>query len=293
MYENFAFKKRDGAVVGYHYLNENASHVMCLIHGVGEHAGRYRRMAERLSQMGIAVVSMDLRGHGISKGVRGDTAPRKEILKDIDALIQYAQEFYPGLPLTLYGHSMGGNLCLDYRSRGNGNGIPDKYIVSAPWIRLVRAVPAPLYALVKGASRITPRLTVAQDFPEEDLGNLEFVRPYRDDPLVGNRISLRCAAECFDIGRAVEVGSLENNHGADGKPFLLMHGDEDRICAVEGSRRLAERMADDPAFTYIEWKGYCHEIHNGGRTETGDKVIETIGRFILDGKGLVKDDERG
>lgn len=90
MYENFAFKKRDGAVAGYHYPCREASHVMCLIHGIGEHAGRYRRMAEKLSSMGIATVSMDLRGHGISKGVRGDTAPREEVLADIDALLEYA-----------------------------------------------------------------------------------------------------------------------------------------------------------------------------------------------------------
>ncbi len=284
MYENFAFKKRDGAVAGYHYPCREASHVMCLIHGIGEHAGRYRRMAEKLSSMGIATVSMDLRGHGISKGVRGDTAPREEVLADIDALLEYAGEFYPGLPRTLYGHSMGGNLCLDYRARGRGNGIPEKYIVSAPWIKLVRDVPAALYVLVKGASKIAPKLTLSQDFPEEDLGNLEYVRPYKEDPLVCNKISLRCAAECFDIGRAIYDGRIEENHGADGKPFLLMHGDEDKICDVEGSRKLAKRLSGDPQFTYIEWKGYCHEIHNGGPACSGDEVIETIGKFILYGK---------
>ena len=98
MYENFSFEKRDRAVAGYHYPCENARYVMCLIHGIGEHAGRYKRMAGRLSEHGIAIVSMDLRGHGISRGVRGDTAPRKEVLADVDALIEYAQGFYPGLP---------------------------------------------------------------------------------------------------------------------------------------------------------------------------------------------------
>ena len=59
-----------------------------------------------------------LRGHGRSQGVRGACAPRKEVLKDIDALIEYAQAFYPGVPIVMYGHSMGGNITLDYRARG-------------------------------------------------------------------------------------------------------------------------------------------------------------------------------
>lgn len=284
MYDNFNFEKRDHAVAGYHFPCENARYVMCLIHGIGEHAGRYQRMAEKLAAHGIAIVSMDLRGHGISLGVRGDTAPRKEVLADVDALIEEAQKLYPGLPLILYGHSMGGNICLDYRARGGHNDVPVKYIVSAPWIKLVMDVPKPLYGVVKAASKIFPRATISQKFPEKDLGNLEYVRPYEADPLVHSKISLRCAAESFDIGRSFFDGSNEDNHRADGKPFLLMHGDQDKICHIEGSRQFAKRYQDAPWFTYMEWPGYCHEIHNGGEQATGDAVIETIAAFITEGE---------
>ncbi len=282
MYENFSFEKRDRAVAGYHYPCENARYVMCLIHGIGEHAGRYRRMADMLAEHDIAVVSMDLRGHGISKGVRGDTAPREEVLADVDALIEYAKDLYPGLPLTLYGHSMGGNICLDYRARGGLNDVPDKYIVSAPWVKLVRDVSKPLYHVVKAAAKVFPKVTISQKFPEKDLGNLDYVRPYSEDPLVHCHISLRCAAQCFDIGGSLFDGTNEDNHRADGKPFLLMHGDQDKICSVEGSRRVAERYRDAPWFTYIEWPGYYHEIHNGGAQATGEAVIEAIAAFITE-----------
>lgn len=282
MYENFSFEKRGRAVAGYHFPCEDAKYVMCLIHGVGEHAGRYQRMASMLAARGIAVVSMDLRGHGISLGVRGDTAPRREVLGDVDALIEYGQEFYPGLPLTLYGHSMGGNICLDYRARGGRNDVPDKYIVSAPWVKLVRDISKPLYHGVKAASKVLPKLTISQKFPEKDLGNLEYVRPYETDPLVHSKISLRCAAQCFDIGNSIFEGTNEDDHRADGKPFLLMHGDQDKICSVEGSRRVAQRYKDQPWFTYIEWPGYYHEIHNGGAQATGEAVIEAIAAFITE-----------
>ena len=112
MYKLFDFQKRDCIVQGYHFPCENPNHVVCLIHGIGEHAGRFSRVAEHFNEAGIAVVSMDLRGHGRSQGVRGACAPRKEVLKDIDALIEYAQEFYPGVPIVMYGHSMGGNITL-------------------------------------------------------------------------------------------------------------------------------------------------------------------------------------
>ena len=100
MYDNFSFETRDRVVTGYHFPCETPVKVMCIIHGIGEHMGRYQRMAEKLNAAGIAVVGMDLRGHGISSGVRGDTAPREEILADIDAMLDYAAEFYPELPIT-------------------------------------------------------------------------------------------------------------------------------------------------------------------------------------------------
>lgn len=281
MYENFMLSERKKGIAGYRFSCENPSYVMCVIHGVGEHAGRYGRMAEALSQRGIALVSMDLRGHGISTGVRGDTAPRREVLSDVDDLIAKAQEFYPGLPLTLYGHSMGGNIGLDYMARGNHNDVPVRYIISAPWIKLVMSVPKPVLPLARGAAKILPKVTINQNIDEGALGNPDYVKPYKKDPLVHSRISLRCAVDGFDIGNAIYDGKNENNGKAEDKPFLLMHGDADRICDVEGSRVLAQRLSKRKNFTYIEWPGYCHEIHNGGPDCTGDKVIRTIGDFII------------
>ena len=282
MYENFAFPERDKAVTGYHFSCENPSHVLCLIHGIGEHAGRYKRMARILAEKGIAIVSMDLRGHGISSGVRGDTAPRREVLADVDALIMRAKTLYPGLPITLYGHSMGGNIGLDYMMRGSKNYIPAKYIISAPWIKLVMSVPGPLLPLIRTAAKIAPKATISQNIDEKDLGNPDYVKPFKKDPLVHSRISLRCAVDGFDIGTAIYKGSHPDNGGAADKPFLLMHGDADKICDVEGSRRLAERLSQRENFTYVEWTGYCHEIHNGGKEDTGEAVIEKIGQFIVE-----------
>ena len=124
MYQLFNLEGRNIKIAGYHYACENPNHVVVLIHGIGEHAGRFARVADHFNKEGIAVVSMDLRGHGRTEGKRGHCAPRAEVLKDIDALIEYTQKLYPGVPLVMYGHSMGGNITLDYRARGGHNDIP-------------------------------------------------------------------------------------------------------------------------------------------------------------------------
>lgn len=284
MFTNFDLPGRKVRIAGYSWECENPEHVMCLIHGIGEHAGRYDRMAADLTAHGIAVLGMDLRGHGRSEGKRGDTAPREEVLGDIDALLDYAREKYPELPVTLYGHSMGGNIVIDYRARGNKNDVPEKYIISAPWIKLVRSVPKPLYVLVKGLAKIMPTFAMSSGCPKEYLGNLKNsdVDGYDRDELVHGKITLRCAVDGYDIGNAVFDGTYGGNGRAEKTPTLLMHGDADKICSVEGSRAMADHNRDNDAFTYIEWKGYYHEIHNGGPEATGEKVIEAIRDYIVD-----------
>lgn len=278
MYQLFDFER--SGIKGYHYPCESPNHVVCLIHGIGEHAGRFARMADYFKNAGIATVSMDLRGHGRSQGTRGHCAPREDVLEDIDALIQYGQRLYPHVPIVMYGHSMGGNITLDYRARGNYNDIPAGYIISAPWIRLVRPVTGPMFQAVKLMAKIVPEMTIHSACEEADLGNLQYVRPYKEDGLVHSKISMLCAFQGFTIGQALEDGTHKNNGKAKKIPCLLMHGSKDKICDVEGSRKFAAHENPD-YFTYVEWPGYYHEIHNGGPDgQTGEDVIKKAISFI-------------
>ena len=278
MYEKFVLRNLEkGIIRGYSWPLENPDKVICIVHGIGEYGGRYDRVAEAFREKNMAVCALDLRGHGESLGKRGDCAPRKNVLDDVSELVKYAQSRYPGIPLVLYGHSMGGNIMLDYRARGEFNGIPAGYIISAPWVRLVRPVPPLLYKAVKLVSGIAPSLTIGSDINEKNLGNPEKVKPFKDNPMVHNRISALCAVEGFDIGLGFENGTAEDNMRAAEIPTLLMHGSEDRICDVNGSRCIAERLRErGDSIEYIEWEGLFHEIHNGSETSTGDEVIEKM-----------------
>lgn len=279
MYENFCLKtvgKKTRKIAGYRWDLRDPEYVVCIVHGIGEYAGRYERVADRMRDAGIAVLSMDLRGHGISFGKRGHCAPRAEVLKDVDDLLLYAKQAYPEKPLILYGHSMGGNITLDYRKRGAQNHLPAGYIISAPWVQLVRPVTGPLYAAVKTLAKLAPSLTINSGVSSKELGNPHIVAGYEKDPLVHMKISALCAVDGFDTGTAMAEGKLEDNGGAKGTPVLLMHGTEDRICSVNGSRKIAAVENCE----YIEWPGLYHEIHNGGQESTGDEVIEKAIQWI-------------
>ncbi|MCI8631276.1 MAG: alpha/beta hydrolase [Firmicutes bacterium] len=276
MFENFRVPS-NVSIAGYRWDCENPQKVLCIIHGIGEYQGRYDRVAKAFNAEGIAVLGMDHRGHGLSEGTRGHAAPRREVLSDIDALITYTESNFPGLPIIMYGHSMGGNIMLDYRIRGNKSRIPSAYIISAPWIKLYKPFPKAVVSFAHIMAKVKPELQISSRIDEKILGNPLNVRGYYKDPFVHSYITAACAADGFDVGKALYENKLEGNFGGRGKPLLLMHGDADMICDVSGSRAVA---AYEPNCRYIEWQGYYHEIHNGGPLASGDEVIKTAVEFV-------------
>lgn len=271
--ENFVLKEENKkSIIGYAWDIENPTKVVCIIHGIGEYAKRYNRMAKKFNEAGYAVFSMDLRGHGQSFGKRGHCAPRESVLEDINDLIDYARVQHPNVPFVLYGHSMGGNITLDYRNRGKYNGDITGYVVSAPWVKLVRKVPKYQYVFMTGLSHIMPQFKISSAIDESALGNKANVAGYSKDKYVHNYISAACAVAGFNIGNAL----YDDTHIIKGdgrkRPMLLMHGNKDVICSVEGSRQISKNQAD--TCEYVEWPGLYHEIHNGGEHSRGTEVIE-------------------
>ena len=282
MYENFTLKEmKKGIIQGYSWPLENPDKVVCIIHGIGEYGGRYDRMAGKFAEANIATLSMDLRGHGDSIGSKGDCAPRDLVLDDICDLILHARTKYPNTPIILYGHSMGGNILLDFRNRGAFNNIPEKYIITGPWIRLIKPIEGALAVLLKVMSKLAPSATIGSAVDEEILGNPNSVKPYKTNPMVHNRISFGCAADGKNIGEAIEKGTLEDNGNAHNIPTLIMHGTADKICDITGTEITARRMIDEGQnVRFKPWEGLFHEIHNGNLESNGDEVIQYAIDFI-------------
>lgn len=279
MYKEFKLGVQDASIMGHHWGKENPSHVLVLIHGIGEHAGRFHRVATMCNAENIAVVAMDLRGHGCSSGARGHTAPRTSILEDVETLMQWTMDQYPHKKIIVYGHSMGGNIVLDYRNRGKFSAIPVAYVASSPWIVLKRKVPKILVATMEVLSKVKPKIQLSAGIKPKQLGNKLVISKHLHPALLHNKITAQTARECYKIGLALKEGTGEKAEvNGCHLPLLLMHGSSDKICSVEGSRQIAK--LEKEKCHYVEWKNYFHEIHNGTKDEDGSEPIKTLIQWI-------------
>ncbi|QOX62538.1 lysophospholipase [Anoxybacterium hadale] len=279
MYSTFLLHNGKIQLMGYAWNVDQPKAIACLIHGIGEHAGRYDRIGEALQESEIGLIAVDLRGHGLSAGKRGHTAPRAEILRDIDLLIEYTRKIHPDVPIVLYGHSMGGNLALDYRNRGKYRSLLEGYVITSPWLILMRKIPFYLYQFSKLMAVFKPDFTMNSKIKSEELGNSGIIAKQENKHLIHGKITVRTALDGFDTADRLLRERVGGDDGAALKPFLLMQGDADQICDPEGSRRLARLEAE--RCTYIEWPDLYHEIHSGGAESDGAEVIETIAQWII------------
>lgn len=252
----FQWKTSDGVqLYGQGWQPEGeAKAVVSLVHGLGEHSGRYPHMAECLASAGYALVTFDLRGHGKSNGRRGHTPSIELLFDDIDHLLDEAARRYPGLPRFLYGHSLGGNLVLNYTLRR----LPRLagVIATGPWLRLAGTSPAAKLVLGSVMDRVWPSMAFANGLDPQDISrDPAVVSAYIRDPLVHDRLSAR-----LGIG-AYRSGAWALEHAREFPlPLLLMHGDSDHITSPEASREFAEQAGS--RCTFKAWEGCYHEIHN-------------------------------
>jgi alpha-beta hydrolase superfamily lysophospholipase len=231
-----------------------ATAVVCVIHGLGEHSGRYEHVADAFIRSGFAVFSFDLRGHGLSEGKRGHSPSYARLMSDIFQCLEIAKEQHPDLPQFLYGQSLGGNLAIHYvlRRQSEVAGV----IASSPLFRPAFTPPAWKAILLRALAGLCPSLTVSNEIDTNALSqDADVVQTYKDDPLVHDRISLRLAKDMLT------AGELNHLHAANIPcPMLLMHGESDRITSVQASREFAALTND--LCTFRLWPGLFHELHN-------------------------------
>lgn len=272
MYSEFKLTQADGTVFFCRKWIPEAETkaLLVLVHGKGENTGRYLSFCDFLMDNSVAVYAFDLRGHGLTDGKVGHTGPREAVLDDIDMLIDTALSENPGKPVFLYGHSMGGHLVLDYR-RLRGERIK-AYVISSPWLWLKKPLPAPAVKLVCGLAKVLPLLTVPTGINVEAISSIEAEQKrYADDKSMNSVIT---AATFRDITLATE--EIFKDAPQNRKPFLLVHGDDDLLVNVEGSRLLAKTSPQD-IIEYVEYAGNRHEILNDvSADELKTKVVEYI-----------------
>ena len=226
-----------------------------LVHGVHEHGGRYRHVAERLAAAGYATHAVDHPGHGRSPGRRGNIGSMAAAVEGVAELVRSTGEQHPGVPLFVYGHSLGGLIALQYLT-----GTPDARVAGA--VVSAAALDTSAATVVQRTlalllSRVLPDLGVLQLDAEAVSRDPEVVRDYRADPLNHNgRMVARTGAELMTAALAMprRLPSLT-------MPLLVLHGTADRLVPPAASE-VVRAHAGSPDLTVRTYEGLFHEPHN-------------------------------
>lgn len=252
----FSGKSFDGLdLFGRYWIpDDELKGVIAIVHGLGDHSGRYSSWARRFNEQHYGVISIDLRGHGKSEGKRGHASRYKNLLKDVEVLVQKAIYFFPNIPVFLYGHSLGGNLAINYILSGNEK--PYGLIVTSPWLKLAMPI-TPLELMLASAVRyLYPSLLVNNKVNPANLSHdLEECRMYREDDLVHDRISVRLFFDIQRHGLLAQKSIYKINI-----PLLVMHGDKDRVTSHEASQEFVQNTSKKTTFRIF--RGMYHELHH-------------------------------
>lgn len=228
--------------------------VVLIVHGMGEHSGRYRHVGQSFTEQGYAALAFDQIGHGRTEGKRGHTRSYERLLDGIERLLEAADRTYPGKPKFIFGHSMGGNLTLNYLLR-NKPGVAGA-IVTGPWLKLAFEPPRFQVIAAKLMERIYPQYTNNRPLnPEHLTSDPEMQQLHRQDRLIHGYVS----AKFFLVIQRAGLWAIEHA-AALNIPLLLMHGGADQVTSAVASRQFAKRAG--ACCTYKEWPDFCHELHN-------------------------------
>lgn len=252
-----------------------------LVHGLGEHVGRYEHVAEHLNAQGWDVRGFDQRGHGRSEGRRGDIARPHSLLQDLGAFLAEVRQADAARPLVLIGHSLGGLVAARFVAEGLMANpaawhVPvDALVLSSPAID--PGLSAVQKALLSVGPSLMPHLCVNNGLrPEWICNDPAVVQAYQRDPLVHDRISGLLGRFIADAGPAVLTVAPRWQ-----VPTLLMWSAEDRCVSPRGSQRLAQALPGVLCEAQ-PFPGLAHEIFN---ERERDQVLARLSAWLGRGFG--------
>lgn len=228
--------------------------VIVMIHGLGEHLGRYDHWARKFCDSGSAFYALDTHGHGKTTGGRGHTESFSLIYDDIAELVARARRENPSAKIFLYGHSMGG--CLALGATLNRELRIDALILTGPAIKPGFEPPAWKISLAKFLDRFLPALALGNELDIEGISSdPDVIKAYKNDPLVHDRISVRWFNEWL---RAVDQILATTRYFK--LPILIIHGANDKLTSPVAASLLAQSIGSHAKFHL--WPGAKHEVHN-------------------------------
>ena len=237
------------------HLPEGPSAGLIIVHGIAEHAGRYRHVPPALARHGIACFAYDQRGHGLYPGRRTDIEDFRHFASDLEQIGEALHRRFPGLPLFVWGHSMGSVI------------VTLAAIGGLRWARGIISTGHALHALPKLEGMTGASLKLARTLLPGFRVNLRIdgsrltqvidtQRAHMADPLVPRSASLRLlfgfAAACAEC--AASLPKIR-------QPWLAVHGEADSVCPPSGSAMLIAQLGSADK-TLVTYPGLLHEVHN-------------------------------
>ncbi len=256
--------------------------VVLIVHGLGEHAGRYDHVARQLNEWGFAVRGYDHYGHGDSAGVRGTLPHDNRLMEDLADVVDSTRgRMDPDVPLLLLGHSMGGLVAAHYvalmaQTPGMGGAQPKFKLPVNGLILSSPALDAGLSWMQKfllaTLPRVAPNLTVSNGLNSQYLSHdTAVIQAYRSDPLVHDRISGRLARFIANTGPLVVSKATQWQ-----LPTLLMYAGQDKLVNAQGSRAFAQ-AAPGNVVTSRCFPELYHEMFNEVRRA---QVFDELCRWL-------------
>ena len=227
---------------------------LVIAHGLGEHSGRYDRLARAMAPYGIGCCAVDLRGMGESQGRRGHLERWQQWVDDYATLYESVLDEADGVEVVPLGHSFGGVVVTTAVLRGVIK--PERFVLSNPAFRAAAKVPAWKLRMARLASRLTPSLTFSNEVdPTLISRDPVVVDEYRRDPLVHDRLSARLGTEWL----AASQEALDRA-GDIAVPFLLIVASDDRLIDPQGAAEFSARATVDHSMKL--YQGRYHEPFN-------------------------------
>lgn len=230
-----------------------------LVHGLGEHSGRYARLAADLRERGMATLALDLRGHGRSAGPRGHVARFAHLVDDVEALrVDAARRQPAGSPVFLLGHSLGGLVAARYLQTHPEAPLRGA-ILSAPALGVLVEPPAWKRALAGFCSRWLPALPFSNQIdPTWLTHDTEVAAALEVDPLAHPRITPRLYTEML----AAMYAAASDAERIRVSSLLLLLPGQDRIVDAAVARRWARGLPDSVEVEVREYPEHFHEVLN-------------------------------
>lgn len=247
----------------------NAKGTVLVVHGIGEHGGRYKNVEDALVPAGWNVFTYDHRGHGRSTGRRTHVDRFDVYADDLQRVFDEVQSLAGKGKIFVWGHSMGGLITTIWA----GLRRPAVWgaILVAPPYRIAVAVPKAKIMAAKILSNIIPTLALANEVDPSFLSRDPAVgRAYATDALVERKATVRWGAEMLGAIDRVNARASEVQ-----VPYLLLHGTGDKITASDGSKEFhAKTASSDKTLTIYD--GYFHELHNEPEGERARVFADVI-----------------